>query len=365
MNLYGFLLLLGAVHGFMLSIASFVVARRQTDIRLFSTLIFLISFYLLELFLVVNGIIRKYPDLALVSYPTIYLIGPCLYLLSRLLAGAVWKPKLYAWHLLPFAAVVLFLVPFYASGTESKALFLTNPLSSEFSYLLKFLDGRIFYFITACYSVAAFLVLRKVDPKSVHHHSRVHWLKANVFWFALHMVLVVLIMLFFKANKVLYYSTLSWSKIALSLQLHIIGYGILIKSSLLNMPRNARGGQYIHSKLDAPEAAELKRKVKDALEKEKVYLDPLLSSEKLARKIGVPKHQLSQIFNQEFNASYNDVINRYRVDESIKIMKANTDARINEIAMDAGFIDRSTFYRAFVRLKNMSPSAYKAKLKNS
>ena len=99
--------------------------------------------------------------------------------------------------------------------------------------------------------------------------------------------------------------------------------------------------------------------IKKAFEEEEVYLDPLLSLEKLSKKIGIPKNYLSQIINDYFSLNFNELINKYRIQKvTDKLKKEYTGDAIINIAYEVGFNAKSTFNTAFKKYTEMTPSQY-------
>lgn len=96
-----------------------------------------------------------------------------------------------------------------------------------------------------------------------------------------------------------------------------------------------------------------------ALTEEKVYLDPLMTMEKLGKKLRIPKNHLSQIINQQYKSNYNGMINKYRIDEATRLMMASRDeSTIIGIAYSVGFNSKSTFNTAFKKMAGMTPTEY-------
>src|SRR6185312_4126141 len=52
------------------------------------------------------------------------------------------------------------------------------------------------------------------------------------------------------------------------------------------------------------------------LEHQKLYLDPLLNLDKLAKPLFLTGKQLSQLINEHGGNNFNDFINRYRIQEA-------------------------------------------------
>jgi AraC-like DNA-binding protein len=96
------------------------------------------------------------------------------------------------------------------------------------------------------------------------------------------------------------------------------------------------------------------------MEREKPYLDPELSLPKLAEHMNVSVHFLSQAINTSLNENFFQFINRYRIEESKKLLACDSKAHytIVQIAYDAGFNSKTTFNTTFKKLTGISPSEF-------
>lgn len=99
------------------------------------------------------------------------------------------------------------------------------------------------------------------------------------------------------------------------------------------------------------------------LEQKKLYTDPLLNLDKLARPLSISGKQLSQLINEVAGQNFNDFINRYRIAEAQAKIRGSADGQLNilRIAYDVGFNSKSTFNTAFKKFTNSTPSAYRKK----
>lgn len=95
------------------------------------------------------------------------------------------------------------------------------------------------------------------------------------------------------------------------------------------------------------------------MRKDRLYLDPSLSLQKLSQHVGALPNQVSQTLNQQIGVSFFDYIARWRIEAS-KPMIAAGEASVLTIALDVGFNSRSTFYKAFNRETGMTPKGYRA-----
>lgn len=99
--------------------------------------------------------------------------------------------------------------------------------------------------------------------------------------------------------------------------------------------------------------------VKIWFQKEKPYLRDDLRLTDLQRVFPISRSYLSQLFNRELGCSFSDYVNSLRVEESKRLLAAEPEASILEIAERSGFHSISTFRRAFVKHTGSIPSDYR------
>lgn len=103
--------------------------------------------------------------------------------------------------------------------------------------------------------------------------------------------------------------------------------------------------------------------VKTYIEKNKRYIDPTFSLEKLASEMNISTSKLSHLINQESGYNFSDYINYLRVEKAKKYLNnPNYSAYTNvAIGLECGFNSKSTFYTAFKKFTSLTPSEYKEK----
>lgn len=101
--------------------------------------------------------------------------------------------------------------------------------------------------------------------------------------------------------------------------------------------------------------------VKDYIVKNKRYIDPNFSLEKLAAEMNISTSKLSHLINQESGYNFSDYINYLRVEKAKKYLtNPNYSAYTNvAIGLECGFNSKSTFYTAFKKFTSQTPSKYK------
>ena len=79
---------------------------------------------------------------------------------------------------------------------------------------------------------------------------------------------------------------------------------------------------------------------------------------KVAEALGVNKYTLSKIFSGTFHTNFNQYLNEIRLNYATSLLE-NTEMRITEIYLEAGFESQRTFNRAFQQRYNRTPSEYR------
>jgi AraC-like DNA-binding protein len=90
------------------------------------------------------------------------------------------------------------------------------------------------------------------------------------------------------------------------------------------------------------------------------WRDPDLSLERLARHLGTNTAYLSRALNEGLGLSFNDAINRLRVEEVCRQLRTEAEGDLLQIAFDAGFSAKSSFNRWFKAQTGKTPSQFRA-----
>ncbi|TGK88175.1 AraC family transcriptional regulator [Leptospira bourretii] len=113
------------------------------------------------------------------------------------------------------------------------------------------------------------------------------------------------------------------------------------------------------SKLDHKE---VRNKLQDLFEKEKIYREEKLSLRELAERVDLSSHQLSEFLNTEIKQSFYQYTNFYRVSEAKEKIEKEPDRSLLAIAYDVGFGSKSTFNEAFKKETGTTPREYREKI---
>jgi AraC-like DNA-binding protein len=103
------------------------------------------------------------------------------------------------------------------------------------------------------------------------------------------------------------------------------------------------------------------KKLLSIMETEKPYTDGDLTLSKLASKLSISAHHLSQIINERLKQNFFDFVNTYRVAEAKRklVDPAKKHYSLLAIAEEVGFNSKSAFNVAFKKQTNMTPSEFR------
>ncbi|WP_103070144.1 helix-turn-helix domain-containing protein [Aquimarina sediminis] len=97
------------------------------------------------------------------------------------------------------------------------------------------------------------------------------------------------------------------------------------------------------------------------MEKEKPFLDFELTLQKLAFQTDIPERELSIVINHHLGKHFFDFINEYRIQEAKAILENPNEKEVTvlEILYKVGFNSKSSFYTAFKKITNQTPTQYR------
>jgi AraC-like DNA-binding protein len=89
-------------------------------------------------------------------------------------------------------------------------------------------------------------------------------------------------------------------------------------------------------------------------------LNKNLSLNQASLELGLPVREVSYIINNYYNNRFTDFVNGYRINYIIEQISSSylDQYTIESLALEAGFISKSGFYKSFKKLYNTTPSEY-------
>lgn len=109
-------------------------------------------------------------------------------------------------------------------------------------------------------------------------------------------------------------------------------------------------------------SAQLYSRLCQLMESDRPWLDPDLTLNTLAAQLSTNRTSLSAAIRSQGFSSFNEFVNRYRVDEFKRLTTLpGFDARHADLTglwTAAGFRSKSTFYRSFLQCENVTPATF-------
>jgi AraC-like DNA-binding protein len=117
--------------------------------------------------------------------------------------------------------------------------------------------------------------------------------------------------------------------------------------------------KYSQSNLSEEAKIVILSKLEMLIQKGKVFLNPDLTLKNLAEKCNTNRTYLSQILHEKYNMNFNSLINKYRVEEAMRMMAdVDFDIPLKALHSHLGFNSNSTFYEVFRKYTGTSPNFY-------
>lgn len=93
---------------------------------------------------------------------------------------------------------------------------------------------------------------------------------------------------------------------------------------------------------------------------EKLYRDPDLCLETLARRVHLSPQQLSELLNSKAGKTLLEFVDEYRIEEAKLLLLDDTGRKVIDIAFNVGFNSASAFYSSFKKYVGLTPTNYRA-----
>jgi AraC-like DNA-binding protein len=147
-----------------------------------------------------------------------------------------------------------------------------------------------------------------------------------------------------------------------ALNTFVTGYRAMHQPEIISGLLEAEPGRrYERSSLSPENAALYETRLRESMEREKLFLDPELTLPKLARALDIPASHLSQVINERLGRNFFEFINGYRVDAARQRLASpgSGQQKLVAIAFDCGFNSLATFNRVFKELAGRPPSDFR------
>jgi len=425
MDLIGFLYGFGLLHGVILAgVLLYSSSGHRLANTFMAGLIFCIAIRFLFSWLIRTDVFMSYPQWSILSNPLDFAWGPLLYLYAYAMTSKRFRPAQLL-HFIPFLLLLSEPITFMLYPKEQQVAFLSyiwgdrenvelgrqvfNTVPTFWRVWMDLhLHGILFSIQFAVYCVLVLLRIRRHKQKLERNFSfteqmDLRWLRTLTL---LCVFFLVLFLIFNRGSIILYgqheittiYRNLPF--LFLVIAIYIIGIKALRQPSILrgvieaddeaddeadygpeadsisqqktveksgdgeSQAAQASPAKYTRSGISLEDAQRYKIRMMKAMQDQELYLDCDLTLRQLARHVGISYHQASQVINGQMNQRFFCFVNNYRVQLAKDLMSDPKTSKmaIVDLAVEVGFKSKSSFYDAFKRMTEMTPTQFKKSL---
>jgi len=341
------------------------------------TILFVLAFMLTHHFLLYSRYLLRLPHFLGTGGTFIYLIGPLLYFY----VGSLIKQRSWKWydalHLLPFIYFNVKKIPVYIQPFSQRIEFLTNFYQTHFDtlpnldYLLYNLPYQLHQITYLAFALRLLYSYQKKIKTQFSNTDKIslQWMQTILYGYIVfifihvfaYMILVYFFQIFTMAQHVLIFI------LVLSVFIITIAYKGVQQSGFPPLKSGDDGEKYKNSQLNHTQATQYTTQLTQMMEQEKLFTNPQLTLQMLAKKMEVNSNYISQVINEQLKQNFYDFVNSYRIEEAKKKL-CSADVQkytIEAIAHQVGFNSKSTFNRAFKKHTELTPSQYRNKYNHS
>lgn len=362
-------------------IALLLLTKRHkalTD-KILAVWVTVIGVHLLSYFLYHLGYWQRYPHMIGITAPFPLLHGPLLYLYTLYSLRPDRKLRRVDYlHFAPALMGYLYMSRFFFFYSAEEKMLVDSGAVNDFSV---FSSVLLVAFIASglTYAVLSYRLTRKHQQKIEENFSyeegiNLIWLRNCIYGIGIIFLAAAIIIVLRDAMGVSFSFNADFIFYSLIiLFIFYLGYfGIRHRDMFADNPAVEPGNldvadteeKYKKSGLKPEALDEAHRRLRECMSLEKPYLDPKLNLAALADSVGVSPNQLSQVINQKEQVNFHDFVNRYRVEEFIRLASENRNYSLLAIALDSGFNSKSSFNGIFKKQTGTTPSQYISQMRN-
>lgn len=306
---------------------------------------------------------------------SVYLAAPLLYLYVKVVIHTEYQfQQKDLKHLIPIALFPIFILSLYASlnpqervlGISQYGLLYNLP-----AFQFHLWTRHILY---VGYGLASIRLLHQYQEEIKQRFSNID--KIDVFWLKLLIGGFLTIWAWvFAAYMLTFFNYSAWLGNIIGISGNLFSFVFVNTLVLYSIAKAGRGTRAatetaapdpVESKVSDAQDAAIVYQVTQLVEKNKLFLDPELTLDQLADSARLSPRKISSAINRHCEQNFFDYINSFRVKAAVAILdQKGMDTNMLDVIADAGFNSKSTFYRAFKRVMNMSPSEYCDQLKKN
>lgn len=114
--------------------------------------------------------------------------------------------------------------------------------------------------------------------------------------------------------------------------------------------------------VDTSANAAYRAKLEQWMQEKKPYLNPNFRLIDMREVLPLNRTYLSQLIHSEYDSTFYQFVNRYRIEEAKRLLQENPDMRIEDVASGSGFSSREVFTRVFTKETGVTPREWSKKV---
>lgn len=376
-NLFNIIVLLGALQGFILGLVLLFPGKDKRQSKYFLAAFMLMLVYdTFGTFCWSSGLSVSWLAFydAVYPYAIIFTAGPSLYLYiktvvngDKISSNKIFKAYLPAIIDFGFRTGLLLYALLYSKGIVGGIK--PGNIDAVYQPVARVLMVAVFWI----YLIMAISILRKRKLQNATESGLaineqgliIKWTTALLTVLALISAIwaaTIFGSLLFNIQAIGYFSPIEIILVVFTYWVGLKGYRY---SSIVYMSEQKAAKTYADT-LSAKEVEDCAALLKKAMETDKLYLDPVLTVNKLADALKVSPRTISAVLNRKLKKGFSEFVNEYRINEVKQkmVLPENRHITIAGIAFDSGFNSVATFQRTFKSAENITPKQFLSAYKN-
>jgi AraC-like DNA-binding protein len=129
-----------------------------------------------------------------------------------------------------------------------------------------------------------------------------------------------------------------------------------------DLTENTSKSKYQNSALKNEFGNHILSRLNELMDREKLYVDDEINLDRLAARLNITRHQLSQVLNERAEMNFFEYINSRRIQEAKQLLTSTSKKELNiiEIAYKVGYTNKVTFNNTFKKYTGMTPSDFRS-----
>ncbi|WP_438423520.1 helix-turn-helix domain-containing protein [Aquimarina macrocephali] len=301
----------------------------------------------------------EYVHLNMTHFPLWLIYGPLVYIYVRRVIFNTTFKKSDILFVIPILILILLLSPFYFLSAQNKYDTIVNNTVNDYILLPSYGIWIIIVFMIF-YGGFTYQKFKKSTNVGYKEKNWLHWFIGAYFGFVFLFTLYIFLIRFEIMDAQYDY----FIDIGIVFFVGVLVYFGFVQPDVFSGKKRIKNVanffKYKKTGLSKQISMELKENLVQIMENQKPYLNSELRLDDLSDLLNSSRNHTSQVINEQFNLSFFDFINKYRIKDACKLLVDTDKKALNktQIAYSVGFNNRTSFYKAFKKFTNQSPSSY-------